>query len=483
MSLPSIGMAAGANNSFVIVSPYNGKYQSIVETPVETNQYADVVGEIGQTQPTWGSIAALTTEGKVYLTKGMDNDGSLAKLLTQKTFISISYGALPKVPAAPAGNNTVPTLLAVDDSNAIHMYQAGKASCSNGHCLNSNWTDTTSSIQMTADTRWKSVSVAPSTGRNNNYDNMFWGIDVDGNAYQFFSTAFNGNNPTSYIKRQMFAGQKFRAISVGFDSKESCPSASQGDPTAYLAAIGTDGKFYVTVDSVLNSGGLRFLTGSRLTERTYTELPKNGSLVNIKYQPSSDCGLQLITQDSAGRLYSLPADSLGDTHVRATLDRTYAAFTVGIQNGTQNTVAMTAVPGQPQSVNPKPSDTTPPVISGATDKTINIGDQFDPRADVTATDDVDGDLTAKIQITGSVDNTTPGAYKLTYAVEDNAGNKATANRTITVTQGGTTIACAPQTGVDPAASAWQTATFLLAGVAFWLAFAALRMQGRLRRRV
>ena len=44
----------------------------------------------------------------------------------------------------------------------------------------------------------------------------------------------------------------------------------------------------------------------------------------------------------------------------------------------------------------------------------------------------DGNLTASVTITGTVDMNTTGTYVLTYSVADAAGNTATANRTVTV---------------------------------------------------
>ncbi|MCY9529674.1 glycosyl hydrolase family 18 protein [Paenibacillus alvei] len=76
-----------------------------------------------------------------------------------------------------------------------------------------------------------------------------------------------------------------------------------------------------------------------------------------------------------------------------------------------------------------------PVIHGATDKTILLGDHFDPKEGVTATDEEDGDLTDRIVIEGTVDSSTPGTYKLVYTVEDNQGLQASTERNITVTDG------------------------------------------------
>lgn len=76
-----------------------------------------------------------------------------------------------------------------------------------------------------------------------------------------------------------------------------------------------------------------------------------------------------------------------------------------------------------------------PVIHGAADKTILVGEHFDSNVGVTATDEEDGDLTDRIVIEGTVDSSTPGTYELVYTVEDNQGLQASAERKITVIDG------------------------------------------------
>lgn len=49
-----------------------------------------------------------------------------------------------------------------------------------------------------------------------------------------------------------------------------------------------------------------------------------------------------------------------------------------------------------------------------------------------ATDNYDGDITSKVKVTGSVDTSKLGTYKLTYTVYDSSGNKAEKSRTIKV---------------------------------------------------
>lgn len=72
-----------------------------------------------------------------------------------------------------------------------------------------------------------------------------------------------------------------------------------------------------------------------------------------------------------------------------------------------------------------------PVIN-AEDKTLTVGDTFDPKADVTAEDVEDGDLTDKIEIfKNEVDTTKAGKYEVTYKVTDRKG--ASRTKTITVT--------------------------------------------------
>lgn len=82
-------------------------------------------------------------------------------------------------------------------------------------------------------------------------------------------------------------------------------------------------------------------------------------------------------------------------------------------------------------------DTEAPVIT-AEDVTINVGDEFDPTAGVTAVDDVDGDVAERIVITGEADTGKEGTYTLTYTVKDTAGNEASLERTVTVIKKSTT---------------------------------------------
>jgi hypothetical protein len=83
-----------------------------------------------------------------------------------------------------------------------------------------------------------------------------------------------------------------------------------------------------------------------------------------------------------------------------------------------------------------PVDTTAPVIAlnGALTINLQVGDTYNELG-ATATDNVDGNLTSSIVITGTVNTASAGTYTKNYNVSDAAGNAAVQRtRTIIVTQ-------------------------------------------------
>ncbi len=80
-------------------------------------------------------------------------------------------------------------------------------------------------------------------------------------------------------------------------------------------------------------------------------------------------------------------------------------------------------------------DTQAPVITltGDAAVSVEIGEEYTD-AGATANDNVDGDISDDIVVTGEVDTLVPGEYTLAYNVSDAAGNEATeVTRTVTVT--------------------------------------------------
>ena len=80
----------------------------------------------------------------------------------------------------------------------------------------------------------------------------------------------------------------------------------------------------------------------------------------------------------------------------------------------------------------KDADKALPSLSVPTLRTITKGSAFDPMDGVKATDQKEGDLTAKVSWTGKVDTDTVGSYRLSYSVENAKGMEATKEATVTV---------------------------------------------------
>lgn len=78
-------------------------------------------------------------------------------------------------------------------------------------------------------------------------------------------------------------------------------------------------------------------------------------------------------------------------------------------------------------------DIKAPTISLKGDKngSVKLGETYsDPG--FTASDNIDGDVTAKVSVSGSVDTSKVGTYTITYSVTDTSGNTATVKRSIFV---------------------------------------------------
>ena len=78
----------------------------------------------------------------------------------------------------------------------------------------------------------------------------------------------------------------------------------------------------------------------------------------------------------------------------------------------------------------KEVDVTAPEITINNNVRIIVGDSY--IEDVKAIDDIDGDITDKVQITGEINTSTIGSYTLNYSIADSSGNEATAKKEIIV---------------------------------------------------
>lgn len=102
-----------------------------------------------------------------------------------------------------------------------------------------------------------------------------------------------------------------------------------------------------------------------------------------------------------------------DTNAIGTYSITYNVSDSSGNNATPITRTVTVV------------DTTPPVISliGEANITLEVGSNYTD-AGANANDAVDGDITARVSSTGSVDTNATGSYTINYNVKDNSDNNA-----------------------------------------------------------
>ena len=86
-------------------------------------------------------------------------------------------------------------------------------------------------------------------------------------------------------------------------------------------------------------------------------------------------------------------------------------------------------------------DEVPPVLNlnGNKNVYINIGEEYIDSGYV-ATDEKDGDLSANVEVEGTVDTSQKGLYILNYKVTDKSGNIATNERYVAVSEAGKVLA-------------------------------------------
>ena len=104
-------------------------------------------------------------------------------------------------------------------------------------------------------------------------------------------------------------------------------------------------------------------------------------------------------------------------------------------------VAVLALVGLTACGETTPKDEVAPEISGVKNLTVVAGEEINLLAGITATDDVDGNITSKIEVTtlpqltvteGKVTPTLQGDYEVQYKVKDAAGNEGEAYAILTV---------------------------------------------------
>lgn len=242
--------------------------------------------------------------------------------------------------------------------------------------------------------------------------------DKAGNKAEAKRVVTVGEQPDT--TKPVFSGVEDASVKVGgtFDPKAGVTATDDvdGDVTANIQISGT-------VDT--NTVGEYTLT--------YTVSDKAGNTATATRKVSVTAADTAALQKAVNAAADLQEDDYAaDGWAEFAAARKNAQAVLANKNATQSEVDKATERLTAAQKALKKLDKTKPVIKGADDVTIAVGTAFDPKDGVTATDDVDGDLTAAIQISGTVDTTKDGVYTLTYTVSDKAGNKATVTRKVTV---------------------------------------------------
>ncbi|MBU6388768.1 DUF5011 domain-containing protein [Patescibacteria group bacterium] len=189
---------------------------------------------------------------------------------------------------------------------------------------------------------------------------------------------------------------------------------SGGSATAAITLLG-DNPMHISVGGTFVEPGISVASGAPVT--TYLNgVQQTVSSTTIDTSAPTTYIITYSTTDASGAMVSATR-----------------AVIIGNPDGTISTSGTTTTTTTTATASTTSSDTTPPVVTlnGAAAMQLTVGDTFtDPGA--TATDNVDGNLTAKIVETGRVDTAAAGSYTLTYSTTDAAGNTGSASRLVTV---------------------------------------------------
>ena len=148
--------------------------------------------------------------------------------------------------------------------------------------------------------------------------------------------------------------------------------------------------------------------------------------------PKPDLFENISAADETDGIITASSITIDDIAVKWSVAGTYAIhYTVKDSSGNEKTETIYITITEGIDVDP-----TAPVLKGLSTIYYVIGENLpDFYLGVTATNDVDGNITSEIEIDdSSVDYLLPGTYAISYSINDDDGNKITFNRTIIITE-------------------------------------------------
>ncbi|WP_327444093.1 immunoglobulin-like domain-containing protein [Clostridium tarantellae] len=192
--------------------------------------------------------------------------------------------------------------------------------------------------------------------------------------------------------------------------------------------INTDGKYVITY-SVIDTDGNKTTVNRSITVRTNNK-PKflgiKDSTIKLGDKFDKFIGIEAIDDEDGEINHLINVDGDVDTIATGIYNLIYS-----VTDSDGNLITANRI------ITVRTNDK--PIISGVDNKLVKVGDIFDEREDVIATDTEDGLLTNLININGDVDTSRVGKYVLDYLVDDKDGNRTVKTRVITVRSNDTPI--------------------------------------------
>lgn len=192
--------------------------------------------------------------------------------------------------------------------------------------------------------------------------------------------------------------------------------------SVFAVTIDVDYEDFTSSKTIINGQSINvYVDGGSMHPPTSISVRLNS---NVIYQES-------ISSTEISRIYTITPYHYSNSPGTYTIE----VIASDSSNTDSGAVTLTVNPVAPVS------DTTAPVITliGSNPQTISQGSAY-TELGATASDDRDGDLTSRITRLVNVNTNIVGTYYVTYSVLDNAGNSATATRTIYVISSSDTIA-------------------------------------------
>ena len=313
------------------------------------------------------------------------------------------------------------------DGAAIYVKDAGDANTIGQYAVNypimvTNGGTFTDNIQFVEG------SLAKPTKANNKflgwYDNDGTAVSTAPTAGKTYYAKWGEKNPSTIaLKNNLKLDRTYTDPAVTL-SKDSCNiTGSRGDITFVYEQ--KDGDKWIKVDDVPTKAG---------TYRVKAILDEDAD------NASAESGYKEFTIAKANPNYDVPQNLEafeGQTLAKVKLTKGFTweqPTTTSVGNPGINTFTVTYTPADTDNyktirgikvklkvhMNWVALNEVP--VINAEDKTLTVGDKFDPMDGVTATDKEDGDLTYQIEIVkNTVDTSKAGLYSVTYEVTDKAG--------------------------------------------------------------